>query len=478
MSRNEQGTRSRVVHLFVFMGLALAGVRPGLAAGAEPSTTTARPLNILFILTDDLGWSEPGCQGNRFNETPNIDRLATQGVRFTSAYTAAPVCSPTRAALMTGLYPARVGITDFLRADDKKYLSPDYYTLAEAMRDAGYVTGIIGKWHLMGDYRLRKGDPKLHGFGEVICSETRYIADGDYFAPYRFMPEIQPLHEPEYLTDRLNEEAIGFMRRHRDRPFFLYLSHYAVHTVLAGKKELVEKFKARPGAGERGRNPQLAAMLASVDEGVGQLMAALAELGIEDRTLVIFTSDNGGELRVTSNAPLRGGKSQLYEGGIRVPLIVKGPGVGRKGVVCDVPVITVDFYPTLLEFIGAKPRPQQRFDGESFLPLLQKDTTLHRDTIFWHFPLTEPLKRRPASAVRRGSLKLIEFLDRDQRELYDLGRDLGETHNLANEMPDKAAELAGVLDAWRRDVTASRPSGAATKRAAAGDSPRGHNERE
>jgi arylsulfatase A len=438
---------------FVLAGL----VGAAGAAAADGREVMTRPPNIVFILVDDLGWSELGSYGNRFNDTPNVDRLADAGLRFTSAYAAAPVCSPTRAALATGQYPARVGITDYLRGNDRKYLSPAYYTLAEALRDGGYVTGLIGKWHLMGDYARRKGDPALHGFDEVICSETRYIADGDYFAPYRFMPDVKPLHEGEYLTDRLDEEAVAFIQRHKDRPFFLYLSHYAVHAVLAGKPDLESRFRGKPGAGQRGRKAELAAMLVSVDEGVGRIVHTLEALGLKDRTLIVFTSDNGGDRAVTSNAPLRAGKATLYEGGIRVPLIVCGAGVGRSGV-CHTPVSTIDFYPTFLELAGLRPRPGQILDGESLRPLLQRDVALHRDTLFWHFPLEEPLKRRPASAVRRGGLKLIEFHDTHQRELYDLDKDPCEADNLVKSRPREAAELARVLDRWRNDVERQGPA--------------------
>lgn len=441
----------------IIIALLLAGLVTPAASGASD-----RPPNIVFILADDLGWSELGCYGNTFNETPNIDRLASRGLRFTNAYAAAPVCSPTRAALMTGQYPARVGITDFLRGDDKRFLSAEYFTIAEAMKSAGYATGLVGKWHLMGDYALRKGDPALHGFDEVICSETLYIADGDYFAPYKFMPQVKPLADSEYLTDRLSQEAVQFIRRHREQPFFLYLAHYAVHTKLDGKPKLVARFRNKPGAGEPGRKPQLAAMLASVDEGVGQVMKALDELGLQERTLVIFTSDNGGELRVTTNAPLRGGKSQLYEGGIREPLIVAGPGVKAAGRTCDAPVVTVDFYPTFLELAGAKPQPGQVLDGVSITSLLNGERELPDRAIFWHFALDEPLKRRAAGAIRRGDYKLIEFHDTGEQELYDLKADLSEAHNLASQMPDMRARLSTQLNEWRAgavrgDAAASRP---------------------
>ncbi|MBI4579749.1 MAG: sulfatase [Planctomycetes bacterium] len=443
------------------MVLLLASAGRTFGAGATRPADVSGPPNIVFILADDLGWSELGCYGNTYNETPNLDRLAARGLRFTCAYSSSPVCSPTRAALMTGQHPARVGITDYLRGDDKRFLAADYHTLAEALHDAGYATGLIGKWHLMGDYAQRRGDPAGHGFDEVICSETRYIAEGDYFGPYKFMPDVQPRTADEYLTDRLTQETLSFIYRHRARPFFLYLSHYAVHAFLAGKPEEVARFRAKPGAGQPGRNPELAAMLASVDEGVGRIASALEDWGLADRTLLIFTSDNGGELRFTTNRPLRSGKATLYEGGIRVPLIIDGAGFTRTGEVCDVPVTALDFYPTFLEIAGAKPKPQQTLDGQSIVPLLRGATTLSRETLYWDFTLDRPERRRSASAIRRGDYKLIEYHDTRTDELYDLGRDPSEEHDLAGEMPEKRTELAGALKQWRREVTrgaATRPS--------------------
>ena len=302
-----------------------------LCAAAAPSR---RPPNIVFILADDLGWGEPGCYGNTFNRTPNIDRMAAEGVRFENAYSAAPVCSPTRASIMTGQHPARVGITDFLRGDDPNYLRPSLPTLPQMLRKAGYHNGLIGKWHLMGDYKLRKGDPKLHGFDEVICSETSYIGPGYYWHPYKHLSGL-PAREPgEYLTDRLNREAVDFIGRNAAQPFFLYLTHYAVHTKLDPKPDLAAKYKDRPEAGQKKNNPLLAAMLESVDQGVGMILEEIRRRGLDNDTLVIFNSDNGGETNVTTNAHLRGGKSQLYEGGLRVPLVARWPGAlpGRPGI--------------------------------------------------------------------------------------------------------------------------------------------------
>ena len=439
--------------------LAAAIAAPALApchARAE-DTPPVKP-NIVFVLADDLGWAELGCYGSRFNETPHLDRLARDGMRFTQAYAAAPVCSPMRASFISGQYPARVGITDYLRPNDTRFLSPDHVALPEMLGRAGYRCGLLGKWHLTG-YVKNEGAPALHGFHEVVCSEARGIGGGSYFHPYHFNPAIEARTQDEYLTDRLNQEAVAFITRHRDRPFFLYLSHYSVHTRLAAKKPLVEKYAKKPGAGKSRNNPVLAAMLESIDDGIGLIRTTLDQLGIADRTVVIFMSDNGGEGRVTSNSPLRGAKSQLYEGGIREPLIVHWPGKVKPATTCHVPVCSVDFYPTFLHVAAVAPDPKQTLDGVSLLPLLTQSGTLKRDTLFWHYPLPRPhfLGGRSSGAIRKGDWKLIEFFDTGKVELYDLKNDVGEATDLAARMPDRAAELKTLLADWRRRVNAEMP---------------------
>ena len=447
------------------IGLGAARMRvPILSHGVE--TRSTRP-NIIFILADDLGWAELGCYGNTFNETPNLDRLAGEGMRFTDAYAAAPVCSPTRAALMTGQYPARVGITDYLRPDDKNHLSTKHTTIAEALKDAGYATGIIGKWHLTGyaNHGVEESPPVRHGFDETIVSENRGIGAGSYFHPYLFNREIEKrLPGKEHLVDRMNLEAAEFINRHKDEPFFLYLSHYAVHTRLEGKEELVSRFEKKPHAGEGNtaprNNPHLAAQLKSIDEGVGMIMQKLDKLGLADRTLLVFTSDNGGESRVTTNAPLRAGKSTLYEGGIRVPLIARYPDLVPTGRICGTAVCTVDFYPTFCELAGIERDSGQCLDGVSMIPvLIEPGKRLKRNTLYWHYPLSEPhfLGGRSSGAVREGDWKLIEFFDTGESELYNLADDIGERNNLATAMPGKAQELREVLTAWRNRVRAAVP---------------------
>jgi len=438
-------------------------------AVAKPKSAAGKKPNIVFILADDLGWAELGCYGNTFNETPNLDKLAQQGMRFNDAYAAAPVCSPYRAALMTGQYPARVGITDYLRPNDKKHLSTKYITIAEALKSVGYATGIIGKWHLTGyaNHGAEESAPAMHGFDETIVSENRGIGGGSYFHPYHFNREIQKrLGGKEHLVDRCNFEAVEFIERHKNEPFFLYLSHYAVHTRLNGKPELVAEFEKKPGSGKgfkaRRNNPHLAAQLKSIDEGIGMIVKKLDELGLSNETLLVFTGDNGGEDRVTSNAPLRAGKSTLYEGGIRIPLIVCYPNIVPADTICKTPTSNMDFYPTLCQLVGAGSDSQHHCDGVSILPLLKNPNyQLKRKAFYWHYPLDKPhfLGGRSSGAVRKGDWKLIEYFDTGQKELYNLANDISERNNLAGTNLEKIAELQDLLKAWRKDVGAKIPDG-------------------
>jgi len=427
-----------------------------------------RKPNIIFVLADDLGWAELGYYGNTFNETPHLDALAAGSVRFTDAYAAAPVCSPYRAALMTGQVPARVGITDYLRPNDPKHLSTKQVTIAKLLKRAGYATGILGKWHLTGyaGAGAKEVPPGEHGFDETILSENAGIGGGSYFYPYHFNKAIKKrLPGREYLVDRMNVEAVEFIDRHKHEPFFLYVSHYAVHTRLAGRADLVAKYEGKPGAGKGGRaernNPHLAAQLESIDTGVGMIVAKLAELGLSEDTVVIFTGDNGGETRVTTNAPWRAGKSTLYEGGTREPLIVHWPGVTPAGKVCKTPTMNIDFYPTFAEMAGVKLDPAQKLDGLSIAALLKNPAAkLPRDTLCWHYPIAKPhfLGGRSTGSIRKGDWKLIEFFDTGKVELYDLATDAGESKDLAAQSPAKAQELQGALAAWRKRVGAKIPA--------------------
>jgi len=418
--------------------------------------------NIIFILADDLGWAELGCYGNRFNETPNLDRLAEKGMRFTDAYAAAPVCSPMRASLMTGQYPARVGITSHLAPWDERHLPTDQITIAQMLKRNGYATGIIGKWHLTGyaNHGAEEFPPSQFGFDETLISENRGIGGGSYYYPYHFNREIEKrLPDKEYLIDRMNLEAVEFIERHRTEPFFLFLSHYAVHNLVLGKEEMVAKYateevKSRfyESRTRAHNNPHLAAQLEVIDEGVGMIVEKLDRLGLAENTIVVFTSDNGGSLVVTSNGKLREGKGHLYEGGVREPLVVRWPGVVPAATVCSRITSSIDFYPTFLDAANINPDPAQHIDGVSILPLLKDPAAVfERDALYWHSP---DYKGRESGTVRKGVWKLIKFYKTGKTELYNLADDLSEKNNLAKKLPEKAAEMEKMLTDWHKEVDA------------------------
>jgi arylsulfatase A len=443
--------------------LLLCSVLPANGRAEAPR----RP-NVVVVLADDLGWADLGCYGSKYHKTPNLDRLAAQGERFTDAYAACPVCSPSRAALLTGKYPARLNLTDWLpgRADrpDQKLLRPIIEqqlpaaetTLAAALKKAGYATGHIGKWHLGGKGSL----PQDRGFDVNIAGDATG-SPRSYFAPYKnprglFIPGLQRAPDGEYLTDRLTEEAEKFIESNRDKPFFLYLAHYAVHIPLRAKKDLLAKYKkGKPG--EQG-NPIYAAMIESLDDGVGRILKKLDELKLTERTIVVFTSDNGGlsvregpDTPSTINAPLREGKGYLYEGGIREPLIVQWPNVARAGHVNGTPVCGIDLFPTVLDACGVQ--SEVRVDGVSLVPLL-KGGACKRDALYWHYPHYSNQGGKPGAAIRAGDYKLIEFYENGRQELYDLKRDRSEAHNRIADKPELAKELSAKLTAWRKAVGA------------------------
>jgi arylsulfatase A-like enzyme len=449
---------------------------PGIAVTA--ATVPAKP-NIIFILADDYGWADLGCYGSTFYETPNLDRLAKQGVRFTDAHAACNVCSPTRASIMTGKYPARLHLTDWLpgrpdRPDQKlnrpvilQHLPLEEVTIAEALKDGGYATAFLGKWHLGGPGFY----PDQQGF-DVNIGGCELGHPPSYFSPYK-IPTLSDGPPGEYLTDRLTDEALKFMETARNKPFFLYLSHYAVHTPLQAKPNLLAKYKAKAAQltpagpefitdlGRQVRQIQnhatYAAMVESLDDSIGRIMNKLQELGIEQNTVVIFTSDNGGlstaEGTPTSNLPLRMGKGWNFEGGVREPLLVKWPGVTRPGTRCDAPMISTDYYPTLLELAGLSLRPLQHLDGVSLVPLLRGGAQPERP-LFWHYPHYSNQGGGPGGAVRLGDFKLIEWFEDMRVQLFNLKDDIGELHDLASQMPEKANALREQLHAWRRAVDA------------------------
>ena len=449
--------------VFIFSSI-LAAV--GSAALVVADDAAATKPNVILIVSDDLGWTDLGCYGSDLYPSPNIDGLAREGVRFTTNYSACTVCSPTRAALLTGKYPARLHITDWIPGlppsnpkltvpDFTKYLPHEEITIAERLRDAGYATASIGKWHLGGpDYY-----PERHGFDVNIAGNDQPQPRPGYFAPYA-IDTIKQGPEGEYITDRLGDEAVNFIRANADRPFFLYMPQFAVHTPIQAKKKLIERNQDRVKEGMHHTNAAYAAMVESMDQTVGQIRQTLDERGIADRTIIIFTSDNGGRIPTTSNAPLRAGKGSCYEGGVRVPLIVYWPGVTPAGDVIDAPVITMDIYPTILEMTGVSDGASQ-VDGVSLVPLLRQSGELAERSLLWHYPHYQHYQQEgttPYAAIRRGDWRLIEFYDDHRVELYDLKDDPGERTNLATSSPDLVKSLRDELHAWLRSVNAQMPT--------------------
>lgn len=495
--------------------LGVAGI--GQAESAAP--------NIVFFLVDDLGWSDVGCYGSTFHETPHIDQLAEDGVRFSDAYAACHVCSPTRASILTGKYPATLNLTDWLpgrrnfpfqkllNVEINQHLPYEETTIAEFLRERGYATAIFGKWHL----GRKPSDPTAHGFDihlPDVPSNWR-----TFHGPFGM--KTYPSKKGDYLTDRVTDEAVEWIEKQKDRPFFLYLSHFAVHDPIEGRADLVDKYTRRhaetdwpsgpgfllegnpdnpdtPTQSELGTlietprfaphkvlpegtikirqkqdNIEFAAMVESVDESLGRVIATLDELDLADNTIVIFFSDNGGmaamnvgrpdrvvteeqvdKAYATSCLPLRGAKGWLYEGGIRVPLIVKWPGEGKRGTVCRTPVSSIDFFPTILDLIGLTNEAPAGLEGVSIAPLLRGETIADR-AIYWHFPhYSNHGMQSPAGAIRVGKHKLIEYFENGSFQLFDLEKDMGEQHDLSGEEEGFARELQAQLQSWRESVGA------------------------
>ena len=441
------------------------------------TTHAANKPNIIFILADDLGYTDVACFGSKYYETPNIDRLAKQGLRFTDGYTCGPNCQPTRAALLSGQYMPRTGVYTVGNIDrfdwQSRPLRPvanvtslplEKITVADSLKKAGYATAMFGKWHLGNDAAHH---PSKRGFDEAIESSGLHF---DFVTD----PKVD-YPKGQYLADFLTDKAVDFVRRHKDQPFFLYLPHFGVHAPHQAKENLIAKFKDKPPVGGH-HSPAYAAMIYSVDESVGRIVALLDELKIADNTLVIFASDNGGVggyMRegikkaegITDNAPLRGGKGMLYEGGTRVPFIFRWPGKIQPGTTCREPIISVDMYPTFLEVAGAKPPENYPLDGKSFVKLLTGDgkATLQRDAIYWHFPGylgagEGSWRTTPAGAIRSGDWKLIEFFEDNRLELYNLREDLSQTNNLSAKLADRTKELHEKLLAWRKELNAPMPT--------------------
>jgi arylsulfatase A-like enzyme len=456
-------------------GLALAAI---VTAASFAAADSKKP-NIVFILADDLGYTDLACYGSQYYETPNLDRLAAQGLKFTHGYTCGPNCQPTRAALMTGQYGPRTGIytvggTDRFDTSSRPLvpvpnvteLDPAKVTVAESLKKAGYATAMFGKWH------LGQGDshhPSAQGFDEAIVSM------GQHFN-FSTRPKVD-VPEGAYLADFLTDRAVDFIERNQKGPFFLYLPHFGVHSPHEAKENWISHFKDKPVAGGH-RSPVYAAMIASVDESVGRVVRKIDELGLGENTLIVFSSDNGGvggyasagvvkkgaNGGITDNAPLRGEKGMLYEGGVRVPWIARWTGVIQPGQMSAAPILSVDLHPTLLELTGA-PKPEgQPLDGVSLAATLRSSgkQSPKRDDLFWHFPgylgaSEGSWRTTPASAIRHGDYKLIEFFEDGRLELYDVVKDVGQERDLSKEKPELTKDLHDRLVAWRQSVKAPIP---------------------
>ncbi|MGB0582334.1 MAG: sulfatase, partial [Limisphaerales bacterium] len=424
--------------------------------------------NVIVIMADDLGWMDVQVQGNKLLDTPNIDRLAKQGMRFTDGYAAAPVCTPTRAAMMTGLAPARLGITNhapghkagfkpkgakLVGADKQNYLNLDDVTIAERLKAAGYATGFVGKWHLSHPGRGAKNPkepdlrPEHQGFDLNIGGNSRG-GPPSYFEPYK-ISNIPPRKEGDYLPERLTDESIAFIRKHKAEPFFLCLWNYSVHYPIQAPERLIEKYKQRKGV----KNPAYAAMIEGMDSALGRLFKAIDEMGLATNTLLIFKSDNGS---LFGNEPLRANKGFLYEGGIRVPWIVRWPAVVEPGSLCKVPVVSMDTHATILDAVGLA--SETLSDGESLMPLLSQTGELERKQLFFHYPnYAFHGRNRLGAAVREGDFKLIRRFDDQSIELYNLKDDVGERENLADSDSKRANRLKRQLNEWLKSVGAKLP---------------------
>lgn len=515
------------IHTFYFIGIFLFFNL--LSSCSIKKEKKEKKPNVIFFLVDDLGWSDIGSYGSEFYETPNIDKLADQGVKFTDAYAACHVCSPTRASILTGKYPAALNLTDWLpgrqdfafqklkNIEINQHIPYDISTLPQVLKSKGYDTAIIGKWHLGED----EASTFRQGFDFQLPKWNKGWPKEGYHFPYD-MIGLEEGAEGEYLTDRMTDEAIKYIEQNKEKPFFLYLSHFAVHDPIEGRKDLVEKysnklntmklpsgepfvleanpdeentksrsnldsllnnesykgFKIFPNESVKIKqfqdNVEFAGMVESMDESLGRITKKLKELGLEENTIIIFYSDNGGmsaanfykpdrnipkknvdKAFATSNLPLRGGKGWMYEGGIRVPLIIKWPGKGLQGAISNVPVTSPDFFPTILEMIGLGSVINEQKDGVSIVPLLKGAKEIDRKAIFWHFPhYSNHGNQSPGGAVRSGDYKLLEYYENNTVQLFNLVEDQGEQNDLSLKEPEKVKELRDMLNKWRIKVDA------------------------
>ncbi len=425
--------------------------------------------NMVFILADDLGYSQLGCYGSSYYQTPNIDKLASHGIRFTNAYAACPVCSPTRASIMTGKYPARLHLTDFIAGNNRddyplqqpdwqKFLPLEEITFAEILKKNGYKTALFGKWHLSPEKTPPASlpfNPDKQGFDETFVT---YKPSGNLTKPWQ-QPELDG-----HNVDTLTRLSIDFLERNKNNPFFLFVSHNTIHDPLMEKEETIKKYANLSGTEKAENHPVIAAMIERLDKSCGLIFNKIEDLGLEDNTVIIFFSDNGGRDKYAKQTPLRAGKGWLYEGGIREPLIVKWNGKIEPGLVSNSLTSSIDFFPTFLEIAGIRQIPEH-IDGISFLPVLYNPELTTRTKLFWHYPHYHSGSGMvPASAVRHGNYKLIEWLEPtllnkpNQIELFDLENDIGEQINLCDSLPEKATALRKLLNEWKKNIGAQNPT--------------------
>ena len=474
----------KLFSLFYSLSLVLVLVY-ATSCNFEKAEKKGQKPNIIFILIDDLGWRDVGYMGSNYYETPNIDKLAGMGMSFTNAYAACAVCSPTRASVMIGKYPARLGITDWIHVLDpeaaetaetglhlteyvgdigqelicppnKYWLDLEEFTIAEILKDAGYITAHIGKWHLGSE----KWWPDKQGF-DFNFGGADMGQPPSYFDPYKRnkerpgIPTLKPRKEGEYLTDREADEAVNFISEYKDTTFFLNLWHYAVHTPIQAKEEIIQKYSDKTPDGNQ-KNPVYAAMIESVDDALGRILGTLEEYNLMENTIIVFFSDNGGLVPVTSNKPLRIGKGYPYEGGIREPMFVYWPGIVNPETVCDIPVTSVDFFPTICSMVGIPVPDIEGLDGKDLTPLLKGKKDINRDAIYWHFPHYRG-HIVPYSIIRKDNFKLIKRYEGKAFELFDLDNDISESQDLTDSLPDKVAELDGLLKEWLIKTNAKIP---------------------
>lgn len=441
-----------------------ATVSAAAAACSHPPDSDSPPRtrpNIILLLVDDMGYADTEPYGNAYHRTPHISRLASEGVRFTNAYAAAPNCSPTRASILTGRWPARTGVTQYLpgnllpharltQADLPLGLPLSESLVAEPLAGAGYATACIGKWHLGGG----KYAPSRRGFSDSFAA-GQWGSHETMFAPHTRI-SVPGAQDGDYLTEGLTEAALRFVRSSEGRPFFLYLPYYAVHSPIESRRSWIDSYDGRRDP--TGRNhAAYAAMVEGVDRSVGRILEELDRSGLDSETAIFFLSDNGGVPSRAFNGDLRSGKGYLWEGGIRIPFIARWPGSFPQGAVERTPVSSVDLYPTILRLAGAADMPAHSFDGADLSPLLTRSGSLGRDALYWHYPHYSNSGSKPAGAIRKGRWKLVEFFEDSSAELYDLEADPGEANDLAAEDPRRAADMRAELSAWRESVGAVMP---------------------